>query len=586
MSARPIWFGPPDRRMFGWMHAPLRSSGAVVMCLPLGDESFPAYRAYRLLAEILESLGLAALRFDYSGTGDSAGRLEDVEDVDTWISDAGEAVGLVRAAGARTVVLVGLRAGALLARHAAARYGVDRLVLWDPCETGSGFLREQHLLAATGRAPLDLPVTEPAAGVEIQGALLSERLASSLRNLSLRDPDAPELSHLLLLVRPDRSAGNRVRQEVMARSATTGVAPDQDRFFDVDVWHPFVSDDTVHQIADWCASIVSSVGTVPAEFVAPEGWTTADVASTDQRALVTESPVELGPHRVFGILSAPDPPARNSSPAVALLNMGLDRHTGPSRLWVDLARDWAAHGTRVLRFDLSGIGDSPPHRGRPREIVYPAEAIDDITEAVRFLSPDDPSRVLLVGVCSGAYHAAEAGTELGSRAVFLINPAMPHSDTLQRLNSSTSALRARRAARRTSVVAHKLAASETAVRLAHQLVPTTGWRLLDAVGFYRLAARAFRSLVAAGADVHVLCGVAEAIQFTAHGQSELRRLSRTGRFRFEVDEHLDHTLLRAHSRATVVRALTDYVLGDFRILTEPTVSGAAVPRPAKTCSTH
>ena len=45
---------------------------------------------------------------------------------------------------------------------------------------------------------------------------------------------------------------------------------------------------------------------------------------------------------------------------------------GPHRLYVPLARDWAARGHHVLRYDLGGIGDSAPPPGAADNIAYPA----------------------------------------------------------------------------------------------------------------------------------------------------------------------------------------------------------------------
>src|ERR1039458_3363857 len=60
-----------------------------------------------------------------------------------------------------------------------------------------------------------------------------------------------------------------------------------------------------------------------------------------------------------------------------------------ARLWVEMARSWAAQGVRVLRLDLGGLGDSPTRPGRQQDEVYPVEAIEDIIDAVRFIAPAD-----------------------------------------------------------------------------------------------------------------------------------------------------------------------------------------------------
>ena len=84
--AKPLWFGPDDRPLFGWLHAPAARQvrGGVVLSPPLGFEAVNARHAYRYLAEALSEAGFAALRFDYDGTGDSAGRQDDPGRVNAW----------------------------------------------------------------------------------------------------------------------------------------------------------------------------------------------------------------------------------------------------------------------------------------------------------------------------------------------------------------------------------------------------------------------------------------------------------------------------------------------------------------------
>ena len=49
----------------------------MVVCPPLGPEYFNSYRSLRHLADRLAENGVSALRFDYDGTGNSAGQDED-----------------------------------------------------------------------------------------------------------------------------------------------------------------------------------------------------------------------------------------------------------------------------------------------------------------------------------------------------------------------------------------------------------------------------------------------------------------------------------------------------------------------------
>ena len=76
VSGEAIYFGR-GRRLFGWLHSPSPNSSrldcAVLICAPLGYEELCAHRALRHWAIALANGGVATLRFDYDGSGNSAG---------------------------------------------------------------------------------------------------------------------------------------------------------------------------------------------------------------------------------------------------------------------------------------------------------------------------------------------------------------------------------------------------------------------------------------------------------------------------------------------------------------------------------
>src|SRR4051812_45876715 len=118
----PIQFGDLVSPLFGWYHPPVgvRRTGGIVLCNPIGDDLCRAHRPLRHLAERLAEAGFPVLRFDYRGTGDSAGDEHEPGRVSGWLSDIGLAFEELRArSGLARVSLVGLRAGALLAAVAA-----------------------------------------------------------------------------------------------------------------------------------------------------------------------------------------------------------------------------------------------------------------------------------------------------------------------------------------------------------------------------------------------------------------------------------------------------------------------------------
>jgi pimeloyl-ACP methyl ester carboxylesterase len=128
--------GTAQRRLFA-IHeaaASTQRTRAAVLCQPLGTEYTYAHRSMRQLALKLALTGFHTLRFDYYGTGDSAGADSELDPsgCETDVSSAMEA--LADIAGTPRVTLIGLRAGANIAAHVAARRiaEVEALVLWDP----------------------------------------------------------------------------------------------------------------------------------------------------------------------------------------------------------------------------------------------------------------------------------------------------------------------------------------------------------------------------------------------------------------------------------------------------------------------
>lgn len=104
---------------------------------------------------------------------------------------------------------------------------------------------------------------------------------------------------------------------------------------------------------------------------------------------------------LVGILTDPPAGAAADLPAFVLLNAGLVHRVGPHRMFVQMARNLAAMGFVVLRFDHSGIGDS---KVREDNLPFEQSAISETQEAMNCLSALRGSkRFVLVGLCSGTF---------------------------------------------------------------------------------------------------------------------------------------------------------------------------------------
>ena len=431
---KPLWFGPEERPVFGWLHVPDGASprGSVLLCPTLGIEAASARYAYRRLADQLAANGFAVLRFDYDGTGDSAGDGNDPERVAAWLGSIRDALEFMRSLGTGRASIVGMRIGATLVAEAVSSETalVDDLVLWDPCASGRTFLREQGALWSIvlgARANDD-------GSIETPGLIFQKETVADLSPLAIADTVGPLADGVLVLSRVGRK-GNRAMNERLDMPHVERVAVSgQEDLVDVEPYVSTIPEKTLEIIVDWLRAraveaptgeiACDGVGRTHAAFRAPNG------------SITYEYPVPIGQRNLFGIVTSlrgPNDGMVQSStatataaelPAIFLLNAGVLDHTGPGRLWVDLSRRWARAGFPVVRFDLTGVGDSAERLGEERPVVFAPDALGDLVEVTRAVLPDDPSNAVYVGLCSGAYHAVEGAIALNVQSIYAVNPAL------------------------------------------------------------------------------------------------------------------------------------------------------------------
>ena len=144
--ARVLYFGPAETQLLGVFHPSterVQKSEGILLCYPGPHEYMRIHWAMRRLAGTLAQRGFPTLRFDYYGTGDSAGESA-AGTPSRWQQDIVLAhEELVNLTQVRQVSIVGFRLGAALAAQAvSAGLKVKSLALWDPVVSGAAYLAE------------------------------------------------------------------------------------------------------------------------------------------------------------------------------------------------------------------------------------------------------------------------------------------------------------------------------------------------------------------------------------------------------------------------------------------------------------
>lgn len=114
----------------------------------------------------------------------------------------------------------------------------------------------------------------------------------------------------------------------------------------------------------------------------------------------------------------------NAAPVIVILNTGIIHRVGHQRTFVILARELAARGYLVVRFDFGGIGDS---ERRTDNLSALEGCLDDIRVILDWLEASrGHRRSILLGLCSGADHAIiYAGSDPRVVGAGLLDPMIP-----------------------------------------------------------------------------------------------------------------------------------------------------------------
>jgi hypothetical protein len=372
------------------VQTPPSARAGVVICPPLGQEGVIAYRTLRLLADRLEARGVASVRYDPSGRGDSGAD----QDPDAQVRSAVRAAAVLRTTGVEEIAFVGLASAALVASAAAT--DDDGLVLWDAPESGRAWLRRQRALAAiTIGTDRVVDGVESLIGIDVDPA--EAAALSALRH-------APRTGPTLAVVRPGGHAPKALGD------VPTVEVPGTDDLLDRTSIHARIPSVALDAVVGWVDewAPVTALPTRPPRHEA--------VLELDDG--VTERMVQLGPESLSAVETRPSHVAEDA-PVVVLHNGAAEHRVGAAGYQVTLARALAGDGARVLRVDRRGTGESSAVSADERDFLFAQEWIDDQSAIVAALDVP-PERLALVGMCAGGWLAGRA--RVAPRLVVEISP--------------------------------------------------------------------------------------------------------------------------------------------------------------------
>jgi len=439
---RAVYLQGDGAPFFAVLHEPAGPPrpAAVLLCPPFGWEDMCAYRIRREWAQRLALDGYRTLRIDLPGSGDSAGVPTDPDRIQAWTQAAHEAARWLRQPDAdgrnrtQEVAALGIGLGGfVLCRAALQGAPIGQLVLWSVPARGRALARELRACAAlelaaggSGR-PADGHV-----GVVANGYLLSAQTMMELERLDLGSLDAraPSLRRALLLgrdgLRVDAALGEAL--ERAGAEVTVAEGPGYGAMMPAEPLDARAPAQVEQLVSSWLAT-----GQAPRQPPSPAPAAAAKAPSALEAIVLEregmrlrERPLsfEVPGGRVFGVLT--EPLGTHSGLTAVLSNAGIQRRIGPNRMWVEIARRWAAKGVATLRMDAAGIGDfegedfAPAHITdfyRPLYVEQMCAALDELARLGL------PQRYLTLGFCSGAYCSAQAAlVDERVAAVLMINP--------------------------------------------------------------------------------------------------------------------------------------------------------------------
>jgi pimeloyl-ACP methyl ester carboxylesterase len=548
VNERSLWLGSPANPIFARLTTPVASSicGALLISPPIGRESRAARLTLRLLAVALASEGFAVLRYDHFGTSDSSGDF----DADTffveWTDQIRRGVELLRSMGAPSVSALGMRLGATILGRAAQLQNLDlsSVVLWDPCESGRSYLRERAAFEAVTQEDDHPESTHVNTKSEF---VYRDETKEKMKTLTLLEVEPEKLAgRVLVITRDDRVIPTKLARQFDTASVQWDTSNEQGSLLDVELPFAKLPERALRRIRDW---IVESK-TDETRILATSELSVGLVGEGPGPMSIRERAISVGPRGLFAI--ACEPVGEANGPLIVMVNGLNEDHVGPSRLWVDLSRRWSSFGLRCVRFDFIGLGESPGPSIEPSTSELDDPGLRDVYDVVRAISPDDPSNVVLLGLCSGAHLAVRAALRHHYRGVCTINPQVGPAilRTADRLEESE----------------HKLSRTLRQWVKDQPWIGKLVWQMCRVVLPNAYSFKVRRALADQGTEMLLVVSPQDVIPFPRIPilrSIDKRRLISTEKCRIEVIPDMDHDFLNSQGRAKAVAIIDGHIMSKY-----------------------
>jgi len=442
---RPLWFGD-GVALIGHLHTPRGAAVdlcAVVCPAPFGYDNICGHRGLRILGDRLAAGGIAALRFDFPGTGDSDGE----HGLAAWKAAVAAAVSTARReTGCKRVALIGVGLGGTIALARLDQgLEIDKLILWGVPLRGRAWLREQRTyqkvaaLASVTKdpnvppAPPTPPGVEELSGFPMTTAFAEELTAFDVRTVAADTWPAERARPVTLVISRTLSGDETPLTTALSARGIAAPVEARDGFNQMfDQPHLSIAPEPIFALMrDWLATgeAPRAASPAPAKPAAagalPEGATTRLGPEGQPDRQIEE--IARYKQGAGGLLFSIEtrPVGREPDPTWLIFLTGRAvRHIGPNRIWVRLARELALKGYASLRLDGRSVGDSDGEGDglMPNEEYYQEHIYDDIENVMELAVAQGAKQFLMTGICSGATASYQiAWRRRDVKAIVLLN---------------------------------------------------------------------------------------------------------------------------------------------------------------------